>query len=147
MAKTFSQRIRDWSNRTLSAAEMIRKASAIELATVMQRPKSEGGNMPVLTGYLRASFTARVNSDPVIGATNYPAPGQTYSYNPGAVNSVISRALPTQSIKMGYQAAYATYQEYGTDKFAPCGFVRLGVQQWPQIIERNTRAVRQELGL
>ncbi len=95
----------------------------------------EGGNMPVDTGYLRASLLASTSQMPTIREDARPADGQTYRED-GQVALVIAGADLGETIYVGYTAAYARAVEYGHNGAPARAFVRLAAQNWQEIVTR-----------
>lgn len=96
------------------------------------------GNIPVDTGFLRASLMVS------LGTANFalmpnPDPDKSYQYDEGRVSLVIAGASITDPITAVYTANYARVAEYGSRGRAPRRFVALAAQQWPQIVEQVSR--------
>lgn len=115
-----------------------------------------GGNMPVQTGFLRASLLASTAAMPSINDEAKPADGKTYNYDPSSIDTVILTADLGQTLYFGYTAAYARRIEYGFSGEDSLGrsyntparrFVALAAQRWPQIVEANVAKLKSELGL
>lgn len=105
------------------------------------------GNLPVDTGFLRASLVATPGKIAPSLSTNNMS-GRSKTYNPSAINAVIATATLDQGINFVYTAAYAARIEYGFDGTDALGrhysqrarrFVGLAVQRWPQIVSRSAR--------
>jgi hypothetical protein len=93
------------------------------------------GNLPVDTGFLRASLVATV------GKANFTLrdrPVQrrrrTYQYDDSEVVFAISDAKLNDPIEAVYTARYARVVEYGSRGRAGRRFVALAAQQWPRIV-------------
>jgi hypothetical protein len=116
----------------------------IEMA---QSPVAGGGNMPIKTGFLRASGQVVIGTEPPsIQAT--PGDGKSVSYDGGAVSLVISNANLDDTITFAYTAAYARRQNYGFVGADSLGrvynqkgyhFVDLAAQAWPQTVDQVSR--------
>ena len=107
--------------------------SVILLCEIMQTPKSRGGRMPVLYGFLRS--TLMVSTSPIaLGTMKRPVDEPIYLYFPNRTEDEIRKARPGQTLYIGYGAEYADAQEYGWDGHPGNAFQRMAVQQWPMIL-------------
>jgi hypothetical protein len=106
-----------------------------------------GGNLPVDTGFLRASLLASTSAMPQINAAARPVAGQTYGYNEARTDAVITAAEIGSTLYFGYTAAYAAAVEYGTRTSPPRRFVALAAQNWQAIVGRKAAEVKNRLGL
>lgn len=130
---SFSAQVRGWVAEKKTRMVAVRNESAQRLIEIMQTPVAKGGNMPVKTGFLRASLKA------AIGQANYttaPNPGgdMAFSYDGGEIALVIRGAKINDTIEAVYTANYARVANYGGDKRPARLFVNLAAQQWPQIV-------------
>lgn len=100
------------------------------------KPESQGGKMPVDTGFLRNSVAASHSGMPRTGS--------------GPVELVIATTRLDQPLWIGWTAAYARRMEYGymgTDGAGRSysvrgkGFMRSATQQWRSIGEAAARDV------
>jgi hypothetical protein len=90
------------------------------------------GRLPIDTGYLRASFTAR-RGDVDLPLTDRPSDERTYTFDGSPVSAVLASTPLGQTITLGFTAKYAYPMEF---RYA---FTRLPLQRWPQIVA-NTAA-------
>tara|TARA_R110002051_G_scaffold230715_1_gene292714 strand:+ start:2594 stop:3031 length:438 start_codon:yes stop_codon:yes gene_type:complete len=128
---SFAAQVGDWVRETKARQTAVYRESAQRVIAAMQVPVGAGGNMPVDTGFLRASLMAS------LGYTLPPTrdnPGGAVSYDPGAVSLTISRAEISDPITAVYTASYAEHVEYGARGRAGRRFVALAAQQWPRIV-------------
>lgn len=134
MAKSsFSASVEGWAAQTKERSEAVFKASAQRVISVIQTPGpsvanpagGEGGNMPIDTGFLRASIQANLAGGLPILRDN---PGGKYTYDGGQIDLVLAAAKLGDKITVAYGANYARHME---ERYA---FVRLGAQQWPQVV-------------
>lgn len=136
MAKSFAADINKFAKVVAKRQRFVFTKSAAALFDTMQTPVKKGGNMPVDTGFLRASFRVTIN------APSTDDPGRRVldqKYKPPAYRAIINRAKPQDAIYGTYLAPYAIYQEYGANGNPPRRFVGLAVAQWPQIVATNVR--------
>ena len=99
-------------------------------------PASTGtGNMPVATGFLRASLLVSTSHMPTINPAASGKPNETYDWDEGEISLAIAGADIGDALFAGYTASYARIME------ARYGFVRLAAQQWPAIVNEVAREV------
>jgi hypothetical protein len=144
----FAAQVSKWVQQTKGRQEAVFRESAQRVIEVMQTPVGAGGNMPVDTGFLRASLRVqigRVDSLPAISAT-----GAAHSWDGGSVALVINGAKLGDMISAIYLANYARRINYGFVGQDSRGreynqrgylFVQKAGQQWQGIV----RAVSAEL--
>lgn len=124
--------------------EAIYKESAQRTVAVMQTTRSEGGNMRVDTGFLRASLMATTASSlPAMRAN--PGSGR-FSYDSGQISLVILGADLKETITVAYTANYARPREYGSRGQPGDRFVGLAAQQWRRIVDEVCAEVRAKTG-
>lgn len=140
----FSAQVDAWIRQSEQRFEAVFRESAQRVIAEMQKPVGAGGNMPVDTGFLRASLLATTGSPPQIRKDHVPEKGASYLGDDaaGQVALVIAGAGIGQTIYACYTAAYAAFVEYGTSKMAGRGFVRLAAQRWQQIVDQVVSEVR-----
>jgi hypothetical protein len=128
----FEASVSDWVKQTQARMTAVFKESAQRVFADMRVPVGAGGNMPVVTGFLRASFLATLNT-----------PADTVTYRTGSGPAAVHAdtvALVIAGAKLGdtiygvFTANYARHVEYGTSRMTGRGFVRLAAQKWPQIV-------------
>lgn len=103
-----------------------------------------GGNMPVDTGFLRASLMASTKMPKPRGGA--PEEGKTYSFDEGQVALVIAGAEIGDTLYAVYGANYARAVEYGHNGAPDRGFVRLAAQQWQGIVAEVAAEARSRAG-
>lgn len=137
MAKlNFASQVSDWVAQSKVAMTGVFRESCQRITEEMQKTRAEGGNMPVDTGFLRASLTASKETMPQIQSGAKPADGGSYAYDPGPVSLVIDTLELGDTLYEGYVANYAGYVNYGTSKTPARLFVEMAAQQWPQIVKQ-----------
>lgn len=137
MAGTFTAQVNNWVAATQERYEAVVKQSAQEVISEMQTPVAKGGNLPVDTGWLRASMRTGLNDIAVRADMERPLikgrkPGDPpiFDTDDAAPAQVISGMAMGDTIYATYGANYAPFQE------AKRGFVRLAAQRWQQIVDR-----------
>lgn len=145
MAKLgFSDIVEQFGEDFPEAVEALYKESTQEVVGKMQLSKKNGGNMPVKTGFLRASLLASVSALPAIGSITGSGKRE---YNPSQVEATIAAATIENTLYFGYTAKYAAHVEYGAEGRAPAGFVRLAAQSWLPLVATNWTRIRQQFGM
>lgn len=96
------------------------------------------GNLPVDTGFLRASLVA-VKGTGLPSLKPNPPEGKRFNYDPGQIDLVIMGCAITDPITLAYTAAYARVAEYGGEGRMARRFVALAAQQWSRIVDEVCR--------
>jgi hypothetical protein len=126
----FADEVTAFVRKTPQRMEAVFKESVQRTVEYMQGP-----NMPVDTGFLRASIRGNPGRDPQQLTLPYERdPSGSYAYNAQQVNLAITGSTLTSGFIVVYLANYARAQEYGSNGRAGRRFVGLAVQRWPQIV-------------
>lgn len=144
--QSFSAQVSAWMGKTQSRMSTVFKESAQDVISEMQEvgpsvanPDSSGsGNMPVDTGFLRASLQAAINA-PATGMEFRAPLSKDIAYDPSPVALIIAGANIGDTIYATYAASYAPQME------ARYGFVRLAAQNWDQIVQRRAAIVKRRV--
>lgn len=148
MAKlSFSSAIEGWAEKIPEAIEAVRNESAKEVIREAQTLRSEGGRMRYDTGFLWSSLMASTSAMPRINQNAKPVDGQTYKFDFGQVKAVIASASLDDTIYAGWTASYSAHREYGANGQPADAFLRMAVQNWNEIVNRNAKKVKQAFGL
>lgn len=118
MAKNFSATVDAWARKSKERQLAVFRTSVERTIEDAQKPKGDGGNMPIDTGFLRASGQTSLSGmpqGPTRKTEGFPAPN---------ANLVIASAQIGDKIFFGWTAAYARVREYHD------GFLRSAVQKW-----------------
>ena len=110
------------------------KEAAFEIVDEASKPRQKGGNMPVVTSFLRNSVSASLSGMPA--GPDRPSEGATYGYDPARVLTTIAGLKVGGTLWVGWTAVYARRMNF---KY---GFLDLAVQKWPQIVDRIIRKLR-----
>jgi hypothetical protein len=132
---SFSAAIDAWVRETQARETAVFRDAAQSVVLEMLTPITEGGNMPVRTGYLRASGRASTEALPRIDPAAKPpedATPNSFAADVGQFSLVIAGASLDQTIYFGFTAAYAQAQENKRR------FVGLAAQRWPTIVAEST---------
>lgn len=135
----FSAQIDAWVAKTTDRAQAVFRESTQRVISKAQE------NVPVDTGFLRASLRASTESMPPIDDQARPS-GAGYSYDGGQITLTIAGAELGSTIFAGYTASYAIHVEMGTSRMAPRGFVALAAAQWPSIVSQVTQELKARAG-
>ncbi len=124
---TFTAEIEGFAKLTREKVELVFKQSAQDVFEAAQRPKAQGGNMPVDTGFLRNTFVAESNG---------------FSTGPDAYVMQIAGMELGDTLVGGWTAQYARHVEYGTSRMAGSFFALRAAQQWQSIVARNAERAK-----
>lgn len=146
VVKTMEAQLGEFALKSRERATACFREAAEDFVEVMQKvgpnaadpSAGEGGAMPVVSGFLRASLQATNSEMPLANREN-PNSSGNYSYEAGPVSLVIRGTDLGQSIHVGYTANYAVYVEN------MYGFVRLASMQWQQIVSRASERIRKSV--
>jgi hypothetical protein len=128
----FSAQVADWVAKTKALQLAIFRESAQRIVNIAQEPVAAGGNMPVQTGYLRA--TGRASIGEANWSVTYKPDGQEkFGYSEAQAVLTIAKASLDDVIFFVWTANYAPYVE------AKRGFVRLAAQQWQSVVNQVAR--------
>lgn len=136
--QTFSAQVADWARKAKKRNLVVFQQSAQDVISLMQTPVAAGGNMPVDTGFLRASLTTTINA-PAQGYRSRPTDKYSYDWAEAEFVLTINKTKIGDSIYAVYLANYAWFQEYGSNGREGRGFVRLAALQWQKIVDDNVR--------
>lgn len=130
---SFAAQVNDFVRQTQRRMEAVFRESAQRVVSEMQTPVAEGGNMPVDSGFLRASI--RITKDaPVPMGLGRPDDSKTYAYNPTAASLVIAGAGLGDTLFASYTANYAGHVHYGREGRPGRQWVTMAAQRWPAIV-------------
>lgn len=143
MAGSFSAQVSAWVAETRARQDAVRKEAAQDVIEIMQTPGpsvanpsgGRGGNMPIDTGFLRASLTG-VLGTALPPASLKPKGDGKFSYSGDQVNLTIAGSKLSDTITVAYTANYARFAE------ARYAFTRLAAQQWQQVVDRAALRAR-----
>jgi len=143
---SFSATVGGWVAEKKGRMVAVRREAAQRTIEIMQTPVAKGGNMPVKSGFLRASLKATIGFTDFTTSDN-PNPTGAYAYDAAQVSLIIAKAELNDPIVAVYTAAYANVANYGGQNREARLFVDLAAQRWPQIVAevaaeaeaRNTR--------
>lgn len=137
MASTFDAQVDAWVRQTQARVRAVYRQSVQSVVDQAQTPTFKGGNMRVDTGFLRNTGTAALNGLPS-GPSSNPNTTQP-EWRGESLALVLSRADTDDEVVFGWTANYARVRE------AQDGFMRLAVQNWDQIVQREARNVRRRV--
>ncbi len=127
--KSFAAQIDDWVKQTEARQVAVFKESAQRVVEEMQKPVAEGGNMPVDTGFLRASLQG------AIGAPSEETPElRSAEATEQDIVLTIAKMRPGETFYATYGADYAAAVNYGTARMRGYRFVDKAAQKWQAIV-------------
>ena len=129
---SFKAQVSDFVAQSQARINAVVAESAQRIIGIMQTPVGAGGNMPILTGFLRASLQVTIGAP--IPASRARPEGETFAYDDQSFALTIAGMPLGETIFAAYGANYAGHVEYGTSKMQGRGFVRLAAMQWPVIV-------------
>lgn len=120
----FQAKVEGFVARYKEAADAVVRQSTQELIEQAQKSRQKGGNMPVVTGFLRASGQLSLN-----GFTSGPARGDGANVSAPDYTATLARAQAGDTLYFAWSAVYARRMNY---KY---GFLDLAVQNWQSIVD------------
>ncbi len=139
MAKSFAEQVGAFVAQSEERMTTVFRESMQNAINEAQRERGKGGNMPVKTGFLRATGDAALNKLPS-GDSLPEANNGVYKWSPTASLIIINQSSLGDSVYFGWSANYAQFME------RRYGFSRLAAQNWDQIVKRAARALERRLG-
>jgi hypothetical protein len=142
---SFAAQVDAWVRETKARQDAVLRESAQRVVELAQTPVAKGGNIPVDTGYLRASLHASLNGS-VPPLQGKPEAGGPVRYDDTAVSLVISNAKVGDVITFAYGANYARYVHFGARGRAGRPWILLAAQNWPRIVDEVTAEAKRRAG-
>lgn len=124
MPANFTLQVEQFAGKTVEQMRNVLRNSVQDVLETAQRPKAQGGRMPVDTGFLRNSLASGLNG----------------AFGPPDANSY---TLTVAGMDLGdvarfaWTAEYAIHQELGTSKFPGNHFVGSAAAQWEKFVAAN----------
>lgn len=152
---SFSSAVDEWVKQTQERMLAVFRQSVQTVDTRMLTVVGKGGNMPIDTGFLRASRVASTQGPAPMRSDAVPEEGKSYPPNDQAMVSLLINLNLGETVWLTFVAAYARRQEYGfngtdalgrTYKQAGRGFVRLAAQSWQSIVNSVTEELKARSG-
>lgn len=134
MTGNFAAQVEDWCKDSEVLLEAIFHEASQRVTEIMTTPRGHGGNLPVDTGYLRATIQASNVAPPPINPGSKGNAAQKYAFNSGPINLVISNTKLGGTVYICATANYALHVEFGTSKQPAALFVTQAAQRWPQVV-------------
>lgn len=142
---SFTAQISEQVRKAKGAMLAVRNESVQRVIEIAQTPVGAGGNLPIDTGFLRASLQGSIgNGTPPL--RDRPDDEARYSYDVGQIALVIAGAELQDTITVAYGASYARHVEYGARGRAGRRFVGLAAQQWPRVVDEVCREAQARMG-
>lgn len=140
MADDFQAQVSKWVLATKARTEAIFKESAQDVFAAAQKPVGAGGNMPVDTGFLRASLQVGLEGETADTVfTQEEAKDKNKSL---PLILAIAGASLGDTIQGGWSAEYAEAVEFGHGGVKGRLFAASAVQQWQSIVSKNVARLK-----
>lgn len=128
----FSAKVSAWVRSKKERIVATRNLAVEKVVGYAQTPVGAGGNMPIKSGFLRASIAS--TRDGSIPMKTYKPDGDgVFTYTGGGLTLTLAGADMDDVITVGWTANYARYAE---NKNA---FMRLAAQRWPEAVREASR--------
>jgi hypothetical protein len=144
MANTFSAQVGDWVKESKARLLAVAQQSSQAVVNDAQTESGKGGNMPVDTGFLRASLVGQLNQS--VNAVTFNTGKAKASYAGESVTLAIANMDIGDTFHAGWTANYAYYVEYGANGRAGRAFLRTAAARWPEIVAETVRELRARSG-
>lgn len=129
-----AQRVYAEIERAKTRLNVVYQEALVNLAREMQRPITEGGNMPIRSGFLQSTLEVRVDGS-IPGLVEHPG-GTGYSWDASATNRLLRTAtIRKHRATLTYTAKYAQFAEYRHR------FTALAVQRWPALVAESASKI------
>lgn len=138
---SFAATVGAWVEDKPALCEAIYKLSVQRVLSAAQYD----GNMPVATGFLRASLTVDLGLG--VPAMTYKPDGiATFTYDETAVNLTVNGATIDTPVTAAWTANYARPVNYGARGRPGRKFRDLAAQRWPSIVAEVSREAQTRAG-
>lgn len=142
---SFKAQVDRWIAETEKRLVAVSRSAIGDLINEAQTPVAKGGNMPVDTGFLRASGLSNINSLPAgpsqkqsTTPLSYPSPDDYTTQGKVAVD--LARLTLNDKFYFGWTAEYANALEVGY------GFVASSVQNWQDHVTKRANELMKRSG-
>lgn len=130
---SFSAQVSAFVAKTKERQTAVYRTAAQAVFSIAQTPVGAGGNMPVDTGFLRASLVVNLGFDVPMKRDKPDGPA---AFPPADFALTINQADIDTPITGAWSASYARHVEYGARGRPGRRFVALAAQQWGRIVEQ-----------
>lgn len=140
---SFSAQISHWVRETKERQTAVYRESAQRVFALAQTPVGAGGNLPIQTGFLRASLVINLGVE-VPAQRERPDGGA--SPPPPDFAFTIAQADIATPITGYWTASYARHVEYGARGQPGRRFVGLAAQRWGSIVNEVCAEAKSRAG-
>ena len=140
---SFASAVSAWVAQTKERMTAVARESAEDVIEEMQRPVGAGGNLPVQTGFLRASLRV-TRSAPAMRDAAVKSDGTRVAAPDDYSLAVTGWELGTP-LYASYVASYAAHVNFGTATMQPRQFVGHAAMKWPSIVAANCEKLREQV--
>lgn len=139
MTDTFTAVIKDFAAKTKQQIRNVMRESVQDVIDEAQTPKSQGGRMPIDTGFLINSVVSGLNGSfsPSSGKEDASGSASIASYTLTIANMDLGDVA-----QFGWAAHYAMIQEVGNSKIVGNHFAGSAAAKWPQFVEANVARLK-----
>lgn len=141
----FSATVSRWVRQTERRQLAVFRESVQRLMSIAQKPVGEGGNMPVVTGFLRASADFQLNA-PITGTIGNESGGVPLGAWEPRMIATLANCQIGDVIHIAWRANYAVHVNYGANGRQGYHFAESAVKQWPQIVNGVINDLRARSG-
>jgi hypothetical protein len=139
---SFTSDVRGWADRNQIALRAVAQESCQRIVAIAQTPSTKGGNMPIDTGFLRASVVGALNS-PVLTATAKPNGPTAFQYDGGVqVETALASLELGDVFHVAWTANYAIHVEYGARGRPGRAFARSAISRWQTTVAQVAAEAR-----
>jgi len=133
----FGGDVRRFGIRYQKRLRAVARTSIQDLVEIAQVPKGDGGRMPIVTGFLRASIQAALHTMPAGPTQGKKNAKYTRQVAGEPVATALLRYDPTTSDRffVGWTANYARHMD------ARNSYLSSAVERWDQIVTRAAKKV------
>lgn len=141
---SFSNQVKAFSKKAEARYRATARTAVQDTIDMAQRPRGDGGRLPIVTGFLRASIQASQNTMPSGPTTNeknkkFPL-GTQVAGEPVAMTLLKWDPSTRQTLFVGWSAVYSRAME------SRYGFLRGAAEVWDQTVAKAAKKVEAGLG-
>lgn len=126
---TFAADVEAWVRESEEVMVNVMRASINDAVVMSQKPRGQGGKMPVDTGFLRSSGLGSLNGWPS-GPDERPGNGP-FAWDGESITTTLAGMTVGDTFYFGWTAVYALRQETYN------GFMETTQQKWQSIVNVN----------
>jgi len=136
MTKSFTAQVDDFIAKSKKNTLILIQQSVQDVVNDAQTPVKQGGRMRIKTGFLRWSGQGSLNGMPTGPSRGELKEDNSYQYEASLTSLKINEMTIGSTFHFGWTANYAKYRELHD------GFLETSLQNWSQIVAKNTEEIR-----